>query len=104
MGFEAVEAVRPLAVRAAQPVIDRKQALERKARRPSLTITAADDQSRVLQDFQVLRDSWLGQWRPIGKLEDTGLPGPQTLQDGAPGGIRKGCEGSAQFVFARHHR
>lgn len=73
MGFKTVEPVSPFGMRAAQPVVHRKQAFELKSRRTALTIAAADDQPRVFQNLQVLGDGWLRQGGSLGKFEDSGL-------------------------------
>jgi len=61
MGIETVEAVRPLGVGAAEPVVHREQARELKSRRAALAVAGPADEAGPLQHFEVLGDGRLRQ-------------------------------------------
>src|SRR5947209_20268097 len=61
MGLEPVEAVGPLGVGGAQPVVGGEQTFQSQPRRPALAVPAASDQAGLLQDRGVLGDGGRGE-------------------------------------------
>lgn len=102
MSFEPVEAVGPLRVRTAEPVVHRSQAVELESRGAALALTSPADQAGSLQHLEVLGDSGLRQRGRLGEFDDTSIAGGQALQDRPAGGVGKGREGSAQLIVSHH--
>jgi hypothetical protein len=104
MGLQTVEAIGPLGMGAAKPVVHGQQALELKSRRAALAVTGSADEACALQNLEVLSDSRLRQCGGCGEFDDASLAGPETLKNRAAGGIGKGGEGEAQGIASRHYR
>ena len=104
MGLETVEAVGPLRVRTTEPVVHWGQAVELKSRWAALAVTSPADQTGSLQHLEVLGDGRLRERGGVGQLDDPGLAGPETLQDGPAGGVGQGGEGAAQRITDSHNR
>ncbi len=102
MGLEAVEAVGPFGVGAAQPVVHREQALEVKPRRAALAVAGPTDEAGPLQHLEVLGDGGLSQRGGFASSTDASLAGPEALEDRPASGVGKGREGEAEGVIARH--
>ena len=104
MGIETVEAVGPLGVRAAEPVVHGEEALELKSRRAALTVAAPADEAGPLQHLEMLGDGGLGQRGGRRELDDPSLASREALEDGPAGGVGKGGEGAAQWIASSHYR
>jgi hypothetical protein len=95
VGFETVEtveAVGPFRVRAAEPGIHWRQAVELKPRWAALTVTGPADQTGSLQHLEVLRDSRLRQRGGLCEFDHASIAGREALQDRPAGGVCKGRE------------
>src|SRR5512135_3525780 len=103
MSVKSIESVRPFSMRPAQPVVDGKKPFELEARGTPLTIAAADNQTGVLENAQMLGDRRLAQRRPAGEFKNARLARPKALENGSPCGIGKGGKCSVQGFFGRHY-
>jgi len=103
MGFETVEAVGPLRVCAAEPVVHWGQAVELKSRWAALAVTGPADQTGSLQHLEVLGDGRLRQRGGPCEFDDASIAGREALQDRPAGGVRKGREGAAQLIRCNHY-
>ena len=104
MSLETVEAVGPLGVRAAEPVVNWKQAFELKSGGTALAVTDSADEAGTLQHLEVLGDGGLSQRGSSCEFDDAGLSGPEPLEDRATGGVGKGRESTAQGIGNSHNR
>ena len=103
MRFEAVQPVRPLGVGAPEPVVDRKQALQRQSRWAALAVAATLDQPSPLQHLEMFGDGRLRQRRGLGQFDDPGLTGAEALEDRATRGVGEGGEREAEWIRRSHH-
>ncbi len=101
MGFEPGEAVGPFGVRASQPFVHGKEALELKSRRAALAVAAAADEAGPLQHLEMLGDGGLRQRGSRRKLDDTSLTSTEALEDRPASGVGKGGEGAAQGISSK---
>ncbi len=100
---EAIEAVAPLGVSAAEPVVHREQALDLKSSRSALALAGPIDEAGRLQHLEVLGDGGLGQREGLGEFGDASLAGCEAFEDRPAGGVGKGREGAAQGIADRHY-
>ena len=103
MGLEPVEAVGPLDLRAAKPVVDRGQALELESSGTSLSVAGAANEAGALEHLEVLGDRRLAQRGGLGQFDHTSLARDEALEDRPAGGVGKGREGPAQRIVRSHH-
>jgi hypothetical protein len=104
MGLETVEAVGPLGVRAAEPVVHWEQALELKSSGTAPAVADSADEAGTLQYLEVLGDGRLSQRGSFCEFDDAGLSGREPLEDRTTGGVGKGRESSAQGIANSHNR
>jgi hypothetical protein len=104
MGLQAVEAVGPLGVRPAEPVIHWEQAFELKSGGTALAVADSADQAGTLQHLEVLGDGRLSERRSFSEFDDAGLSGREALEDRTTGGVGKGRESTTQGITDCHNR
>src|SRR5690242_12634871 len=63
------------------------------AARPPLRVAPAGNETRALEDLEVLRDGGPAHRERLGELADRTLTGGQPREDGSAGGVGEGGEG-----------
>ena len=104
MGLQTIEAVGPLGVRAAEPVVHWEQALELKSGGAALAVATSADEASTLQHLEVLGDRRLSQRGRFCEFDDAGLSDREPLEDRTTGGVGKGRESTAQGIGNSHNR
>ena len=98
MLIQTIEAFRPEPTVVFHPVGDVLERARPEPARPPLRIAAARDQAGALEHSQVLGYGGKTHGEGLGQLGDGDFAGCEAGENGAPGGIREGCEADAETV------
>src|SRR5262245_49379919 len=105
MRIEAVETVLPRRAGVLGPCGDLDQRLRPQPAWPPLSISAATDQTCLLEDLQMTGDGWKADRERFGQLEHGCLTVGEPTHDRAPRGIRQGGEDDVEPIGGGHgHR
>src|SRR2546422_7080420 len=101
VAVQLVEALLPVAPVILDPVGDVLERIRLEPARPPLRLAAALDQSRALEDLEVLGDRRKADVEGLGQLQDRGFARSEAREDRAPRGIGEGGEGGAEAIGRR---
>jgi hypothetical protein len=68
----------------------------------SCSVDTADNQSRIFEHLEVLRDGWLRNFERVRQFVDSGLPFGKAREDRSPRGVGQGRESGVEILPSIH--